>query len=222
MRMLFAAMALAFLVQTPTNAQNCESLTVRDAAGQVIATKQICVDANGAWVDPAAVQFDVAPAEVEPVLQTLSPLEPAEIVTLEAPAVPEAVTAPAEQVWQERPVEVIQQLPAISSTPVIAETPVAAPIEVLEPAISTIQPVTPKAAPSQSNGWQPTSGAAKRQQLYAKLGLVCVAEDAKFCTKDSCSGLCTGQQGWCDGKTGEVHASLEAIERIYCRKKKRR
>jgi len=69
MRLLLAAMALAFLVQTPSKAQNCETLSVRDVAGRITATKLICVDANGAWADPATIN-----AASEPVVETSAPL----------------------------------------------------------------------------------------------------------------------------------------------------
>lgn len=82
-------------------------------------------------------------------------------------------------------------------------------------------PVTVQPAPSvKSSQWQPTSGSAKRQSLYAKLGLVCVARKAMFCGTTACSGRCEGKRGWCDGKTGETYRSLEAMERAYCKPKR--
>ena len=208
MRLLFAAMALTFFVQTPSNAQNCETLSVRDAAGRVIASKQICVDANGAWVDPATVN-----AISEPVVRTFTPEAPPQPeIIYEAEVLPQPVQA------IEQPAIAVQIAPSQQAAPAIV-----APLSVVEEFLpaAEISPA-PLSSPPTQNAWQPTTGKAKRDQLYAKLGLVCEARSAQFCSGGNCSGLCTGQLGWCDNKTGEIHASLEAIERIYCRKKKRR
>ncbi len=216
MRLLFAAMTLACLAFTPSHAQNCESLSIRNAAGDVTATKRVCVDANGAWVDPATVS-----SSSEAAFQTFVPPEPIGVIT-EAPLLPAGnEIVPQAEVWQQ-PVLQVDQLERVVPLETSPPLPVA-PLLPAEPSLGTIEVrSTPPASVRNPSAWQPTSGARKRQQLYAKLGLVCVARDAKFCTNGDCSGLCSGKHGWCDGKTGELHASLEAIERIYCKKKKRR
>jgi hypothetical protein len=86
--------------------------------------------------------------------------------------------------------------------------------------LATAPAVVDRAPSVKSSQWQPTSGSAKRQSLYAKLGLVCVARKAMFCGTTPCSGRCEGKQGWCDGKTGETYRSLEAMERAYCKPKR--
>jgi len=217
MRLLFAAMALIWLSYTPASALNCEILSIRNASGDVTATKRVCVDANGAWVDPATVDQT---SEPEP--NVLWPTE-SEVTTFSPPPPLEIQPTPQIEGWSQ-PVFSAPQPVAPAPAPIIEYAAEPAPLDSPEQslAISTPFAARPPALLDKSDAWQPTSGVEKRQQLYAKLGLACVARDARFCTNGSCSGLCSGKHGWCDGKTGELYASLEAIERVYCRKLKRR
>jgi len=214
MRLIFVAITtLALFAQTPTSAQNCETLSVRDAAGFVTGTKQICVDENGAWVDPATVNPNSEPVQqiFERSEQSIVTIEPRPLTTIAEPVpLVEAEVFPTTGVWEQPVLTAPQPVPlAPTSTYELSRG-----AKIVEPGIQQ--------SSSKPSAWQPTSGTTKRQQLYAKLGLVCVAQDARYCTNGDCSGLCSGRHGWCDGKTGEVYPSLEAIERVYCRKKKRR
>lgn len=113
----------------------------------------------------------------------------------------------------------------VALTPQITVIPVPqpAPVVIEQSAPSLPETAVTEAPQAVATGWQPTSTASKRQQLYARLGLVCKARRASFCSAEMpCAGRCEGKNGWCDGRTGEIYASLEAAERANCRRKKTR
>ena len=242
MRLIFLAGSLAFFVCSAASAQTCEVMTIKNAAGQIVSNNMMCMDEDGAWVDPAtanlqrqevpvtpAVQqipstvvFDPAPVQVlarQPITAQSLPAEPLPIQPLPLDPLPEQTVEFIPQPYEKPlPAEPVIYSDPVIEPPVLLSTP--------QPVLSTVEPTpvlsTVQAAPLPTpQGWQPTSGKAKRTALYAKLGLVCKARKAKFCGDVACTGLCEGKRGWCDGKTGEVHASLEAIERLYCRKKRK-
>jgi hypothetical protein len=128
--------------------------------------------------------------------------------------------------WSSTAPEAAPQAETVAVQPTYGLTTVGAVLPMaVETEVYALDPVpAPRAAAPQSiksSQWQPTSGAAKRQELYAKLGLVCVARKAMFCGATPCAGRCQGKQGWCDGKTGETYRSLEAMERAYCKPRRR-
>ena len=224
MRLILAAGSLAFFVCGAAFAQTCEVMTIKNSAGQIVSNSMMCVDETGAWIDPATANLTPEPLQYPRAERE----NPSNIL---AKPLPVQVLAPEPVVVIPQPLE--KPLPPLIYSEPIAEPPLL--LSTPQPALSAIQPVpspatvldTPPLATVQATpvptaqGWQPTSGTAKRTALYAKLGLVCKARKAKFCGDVPCTGLCEGKRGWCDGKTGEVHASLEAIERLYCRKKRK-
>ena len=202
MRLFILFGTLASIVCGSAAAQTCETMVIRDATGQVISNSLMCVDGSGAWVDPTtrSLSGQAIPRSLE------SSVEPFQF----APASP----LPAAKPVPPAPVIAVQPQPTYVPAPQFA-SPALTYDE--QPAAVYTEPVP------QTGQWEPTSGVERRKQLYAKLGLVCSARRATFCGAGNvCTGRCEGQQGWCDGKTGVAHASLESIERANCRKKKRR
>lgn len=225
----------ALLWPASASAQTCETMVVKNKAGQVISDTEMCVGADGVW-SPApaytAAPIEVipepipiaAPAPVAPLIPQFEPVAPAQIVTPD-PAVKPAPLAPVEaiEVAAPMPMPVARPLRADASTPSPLETPqpvyVDAPIPVAyEPAL--VQPI---AAPQPAPAPPPAAKAVAQtshQNAFAKLGLVCEAKQAMNCTAASpCGGRCAGKSGWCDGRTGNTYTSLQAIERANCRPK---
>lgn len=242
MRLILLAGSLAFLVCSAASAQTCEVMTIKNAADQIVSNNVMCVDESGAWVDPATAhltpdvtQYPRAEVEVssnllaesppvqllapQPVTVQPMPVQPILVQPVPVPPLPtQTVGYIPQPVAKPLPLAPVVYSDPIVEPPTLLSTPqpVLSRAQVL-PAVTALQ-ASPLPTPQ---GWQPTSGKAKRTALYAKLGLVCKARKAKFCGDVACTGLCEGKRGWCDGKTGEVHASLEAIERLYCRKKRK-
>jgi len=208
MRLFFMTSALAVMVCSATAAQTCETMNVRDVSGQIVSTSQMCVDANGAWVDPASV--GVADAVTLQPAPAYTPY-PAPQPVYSAPLLAQSLAD------QSMPLQVV----TVEAAPVYQ--PVAGPARAAAAFVPQPMPLSAGSVErTVKPSWQPTSGSEKREKLYAQLGLVCRATKAVFCGPgNACTGLCEGQSGWCDGKTGEAHNSLASIERANCRKKRR-
>ena len=158
----------------------------------------------------APVSVPAAAPETEPfVTETVEatpapiPLEPVAVVSPLEPALPDA-TDPNET--------------SFSAVEPIALSPVSEPVPIENPPLTAAEPPAPAESPVETVTRSAPAGDSQRQEAYAKLGLVCEAKEAVFCSGD-CTGKCEGKSGWCDGRSGKIYPSLEAIERRHCRRR---
>lgn len=234
MRPLILAALVLIGLTTAAAAQECEEMVIRNAEGVVVSQSIMCVGLDGTWEQQNAPLPPVskatgttapkvigAPAPVgvkriegpKPVYTT--PLAASTPIAAERRALRAPAEAPAPNTRAFQPVpEPIDVTPA---PPVIVEVEPAPVYQVQEPAVLVPAPAPTRVVPTEIPA--PVGTATDRHATYAKLGLVCVAEQARDCSLGGCGGLCAGQTGWCDGLTGEAYTSLAAIERVYCRKK---
>lgn len=215
------------------SAQECERMTLKNDSGQIISETLMCMGNDGVWANDPAPQWPEAKADSAPEPAVLAPaITPLPEPPVPEPRVVEPIATEAVELHKTLLAPVSTPLPPallqpetveIPREPTVIETAVS-----LGPAASGSTDIAPLAAESTVPFTAPVEtpvpleipagAASQRQETYAKLGLVCVAEQAVFCSGD-CTGKCQGKQGWCDGRSGKIYPSLEAIERRHCRPK---